>query len=268
MEMHESTTLPPVNPEKIVETISNFIKSVINESKTEGLVVGLSGGLDSSTVAYISAGTVDKDKILGLIMPSKTTAPEDVEDALSVADNLAIESEIIPIDGLIEPFGNLCVHSASPYYNQLANANLKARIRMMILYYHANSMNRLVVGTGNRSELLVGYFTKYGDGGVDILPLGDLYKTDVKKVAAYLNIPEKILNKAPTAGLWSGQTDEDELGIKYELLDQLLHLLVDKELNNHHVAERLEIPEEEVLRIETMIKSAEHKLTPPPLPKI
>lgn len=267
--MHEeSAIIPSLNPEKTVETISEFIRNMIESSKTEGLVVGLSGGLDSSTAAYISAESTDKDKILGLIMPSVTTEQEEVDDALLVAENLGIEKEIIQIDHLIEPFGELCVHSNSKYHNKLARANLKARIRMMILYYHANSMNRLVVGTGNKSELLVGYFTKYGDGGVDILPLGDLYKTDVRQIATYLQIPEEIINKPPTAGLWSGQTDEDELGIKYRLLDEILYLLDDKNLEDHHVAEKLEISQEEVLRIKNMMKSAEHKLNPLPLPKI
>ena len=139
---------------------------------------------------------------------------------------------------------------------------------MMILYYHANSMNRLVVGTGNLSELLVGYFTKYGDGGVDILPLGDLYKTDVKNIATHLKIPDKILNKAPTAGLWAGQTDEDELGIKYHLLDKILYLITTEKLEDYIIAEKLEISPKEVLRIKNMIKSAKHKITRPPVPKI
>lgn len=269
MKMQEpSTILPIINSQKTVEVISGFIKKKMDESKTEGLVVGLSGGLDSSTAAYISSETVDKENILGLIMPSRTTEPEDIEDAMSVAENLGIEKEVIAIDNLIEPFGDLCVHSTSKYRNKLARGNLKARIRMMILYYHANSINRLVVGTGNRSELLVGYFTKYGDGGVDILPLGDLYKTDVQKIASHLQIPERIIKKAPTAGLWSGQTDEGELGIKYQLLDEILYLLTDENLEDHQVAEKLSISNEEVLRIQAMMKSAEHKLNPPPLPKI
>jgi len=269
IEMNKETSiLPQINSDKAIQIISRFIKGVIDESNTQGLVVGLSGGLDSATAAYISARAADKDKVLGLIMPSKTTPQEDVEDALSVAENLGIGKEIISIDSFIEPFDDLHVHSFSKKHNKIAIANLKARIRMMILYYHANSMNRLVVGTGNRSELLVGYFTKYGDGGVDILPLGDLYKTQVRQIAAHLEIPENIINKAPTAGLWSGQTDEDELGIKYHLLDELLYLLEDEQMEDDQVAGKLKIPKEEVLRIKSMIKSAAHKLTPPPIPLI
>jgi NAD+ synthase len=264
--MEEPAILPPLNAEKVVQNISEFLKDSLADSKADGLVLGLSGGLDSTTVAYISAKTVQKDKILGLIMPSKTTTPEDIDDARGIAQELGIETETIAIDELIEPFRNLCVHSKSPHYNRMAAANLKARIRMMILYYHANSLNRLVTGTGNRTELLVGYFTKYGDGGVDILPLGHLYKTEVQNIASYLEVPQKILLKAPTAGLWSGQTDEEELGIQYPLLDQMLYLLSEENLKVDQVAGKLQIPQNEVLRIKGMMKSAEHKLTSPPVP--
>lgn len=136
----------------------------------------------------------------------------------------------------------------------------------MMLYYHANILNRLVVGTGNRTELLVGYFTKFGDGGVDILPIGDLYKTDVRNLATHLRVPENIIKKAPTAGLWAGQTDEEELGMKYEVLDKLLQMRVDKRMDLVQIAEKLEIPVDEVLRIEMKVKNSEHKLKPAPLP--
>jgi NAD+ synthase len=265
---NEKTILPNIDPKKTVDTISGFIKEVIEESKSEGLIVGLSGGIDSSVVTYIASQSVSRDKILGLIMPSETTATEDVQDALSVAEVLGIKKKIIPIDNIIEKISTLSVDSISDKQYQLAQANLKARARMMILYYHANAMNRLVLGTGNKSELLVGYFTKYGDGGVDILPLGDLYKTDVQKIGIHLSIPLNILNKPPTAGLWQGQTDEDELGITYGLLDKILYLLEDEKLLSSQIANKLDIPEEEVLRIMSLILSAEHKLVPPPLPKI
>ena len=264
----KSNILPSINPKKTVEIISNFIKNKIDESKTEGLVIGLSGGLDSSTAVSIAVKAIDKGNILGLIMPSQTTTQEDLEDAITIAEHLGIENEVINIDNLIKPFRELCIHSATEYYNQLANANLKARIRMIILYYHANSMNRLVLGTGNLSELSVGYFTKYGDGGVDILPMGDLYKTDVQNIADYLEIPDKIITKAPTAGLWAGQTDEEELGIKYQLLDEILYLTTTEKLEDYMIAEKLGISKNEVLRIKNMVKSAEHKITPPPIPKI
>ncbi|HEY0196520.1 MAG TPA: NAD+ synthase [Methanobacterium sp.] len=265
---NEKTILPTINPKNTVDIISGFIKDLIDESKSDGLVVGLSGGIDSSVVTYISAQAVNRDKILGLIMPSETTSTKDVHDALSVAEVLGIKKKVIPIDSILEEVSTLPVSPNSEEQHQLAQANLKARIRMLILYYHSNSMNRLVLGTGNKSELLVGYFTKYGDGGVDLLPLGDLYKTDVQKIAIHLAIPFNIINKPPTAGLWHGQTDEEELGITYQLLDKILYLLEKEKLQPEQVARELHMPEEEVLRIKSLMRSAEHKLVPPRIPKI
>jgi NAD+ synthase len=261
----ETINIPVRDQEKTVGLISSFIDEKVKESHTLGAVIGLSGGLDSSTTAYLCAKTLRSDQILGIIMPTITTSSEDVEDAIIVAEALGIEYEIIHVDDLIAPFNDLCIHARDKRdleNRDIANANLKARIRMMILYYHANDLNRLVVGTGNRTELLVGYFTKYGDGGVDILPIGDLYKTEVSKLASQLGVPQKIINKPPTAGLWAGQTDEEELGIKYELLDRILHLMVDKNLDDNEIAQKLEIPMTEVLRIKMKITNSQHKSEP------
>jgi len=256
---------PKLDAEKAVDEICNFIQVKLEESKADGLVIGLSGGIDSSAVAYLCARVIESDKILGLILPSETTSSEDIADAIAVADNLGIKYKNLHIDHLIEPFPKLCPECSS---SALANGNLKARARMMLLYYHSNSMNRLVMGTGNKTELLVGYFTKYGDGGVDVLPIGDLYKTHVKEIAAYIGVPKNIVEKAPTAGLWTGQTDEEELGIKYELLDKILYLMTDKNLNILEVAECLKISEDEVLRIKNMVESSKHKLSSPSIVEI
>jgi NAD+ synthase len=269
----KQTIIPNKDMEKTAVILSKFISDKVNESKTSGVIIGLSGGLDSSLTAYLCASILKKEQILGIIMPTVTTPDQDINDAISVAENLGIDYEIIPVDHLIMPFNDLCAHAVDESKTntngrELANANLKARIRMMILYYHANDLNRLVVGTGNRTELLVGYFTKHGDGGVDILPIGDLYKTDVRKLASYMELPESIIKKAPTAGLWAGQTDEEELGIKYELLDQILYLMVDEKLYDNEIAEKLAIPVEEVLRIKGMVKSSEHKLKSASLPEV
>lgn len=264
--MHEEIEfINELDVQKSVELVYNFIKAKLDESKMDGLVIGLSGGIDSSVVAYLCVNVVESDNILGLILPSKTTSNEDIEDAMLVAENLGIKYKILHIDELIEPFPKMCPKCSN---SALANGNLKARIRMMLLYYHSNSMNRLVAGTGNRTELLVGYFTKYGDGGVDILPIGDLYKTDVRQIADYLGVPKKIIEKAPTAGLWTGQTDEEELGMKYELLDKILYLLVDENLSTKEIAEKLEIPHEEVLRIKSKVETSKHKLSSPSIAQI
>ncbi|MGC9517310.1 MAG: NAD+ synthase [Methanomicrobiales archaeon] len=262
--MHEVLKNDEINYEKAFKKIIKFLQKKIEECNVDGFVLGLSGGVDSSTVAYLCSKSIEKEKILGLIMPSETTSYDDLEHAKLVAKNLGIKYEIIHIDSLIEPFSTICSHKA----NQVAYGNLKARIRMVILYYHANILNRLVVGTGNRTELLVGYFTKYGDGGVDILPLGDLYKKHVRQVANYIGVPEEIINKPPTAGLWPGQTDEEELGIDYETLDKLLTLLIDKNMNEEDVAKIINIPLKEVIRVKNMVIQSRHKLVLPEMPLI
>jgi NAD+ synthase len=261
----QNRVIPPLDMQKKVQIIGSFIKDKSDESKSEGLVIGLSGGIDSSVVAYICARAVGNDKILGLVLPSETTSSEDIEDAVKVAEELEIKYKIIHIDDLIKPFPQLCPECSK---SNLANGNLKARIRMMLLYYHSNAMNHIVAGTGNRTELLVGYFTKYGDGGVDILPIGDLYKTEVREIANYLGVPKCIIEKAPTAGLWTGQTDEEELGIKYESLDKILYLLIDEKLSIEEVSKRLEVSRDEVLRIKNMVESSKHKLSSPYLAEV
>ena len=152
--------------------------------------------------------------------------------------------------------------------NKTASGNLMARIRMCLLYYHANLSNMLVAGTGNKSEILCGYFTKYGDGGCDFLPIGDLYKTQVRELAEYMGIPGAIMEKVPSAGLWHGQSDEEELGITYELLDKILIELHDNELEIPGVSEKLKIEKEVVERVEDLIKSSEHKRQMPEMCKI
>ncbi len=268
----KSIDIPMDDGEKTIKQLSEFIKDKVTQSKSAGVVIGLSGGIDSATTAYLCARALEKEQILGIIMPTETTSYEDIEDAVTVAEELGIEYEIIAVDDLISPFNELCMHSVSNKLKNtpsrsLANANLKARIRMMILYYHANDLGRMVVGTGNRTELLIGYFTKYGDGGVDILPIGNLYKTEVRRIAQILGVPENIIKKAPTAGLWHGQTDEEELGIRYETLDKLLFLMVDKGLEDQKIAEDLDISVEEVLRIKNKVQSSKHKLEPAPTPQ-
>lgn len=264
MDKNETFT-PHLNEQKTVEIICNFIQSKIEESNSSGLVIGLSGGLDSSVVAYLSVKAVGNDKVLGLVLPSETTSYEDIKDAVTVSKELGIEYRVISIDELVKPFPQLCPECGK---SDLAKGNLKARIRMMILYYHSNSMNRLVAGTSNRTELFVGYFTKYGDGGVDILPIGDLYKTGVRQIANYLDIPQNIIKKAPAAGLLTGQTDEKELGIKYELLDKILYLMIDERLDIEKISEMLKIPVDEVLRIKDKIKASKHKLSMPSIAEI
>ncbi|SFM50018.1 NAD+ synthase [Methanolobus profundi] len=214
--------------EKAKDIIVEFIKEKTREAGVKGAVVGISGGIDSALTAYLTVEALGKENVLGIHMPELNLTPaEDVLDATEVAERLGIEFKTIDISEILSGFMNTIPESSET--NSHANGNLKARIRMCTLYYYANMMSRMVMGTGNKTEILLGYFTKYGDGGVDIEPIGDLYKTEVREMSKLVGIPEEIITKAPSARLWADQTDEDELGITYELVDRFLALLLEGE---------------------------------------
>jgi len=209
---------------KAKDTIVEFIRTRAKEAGVDGTVVGISGGIDSALVAFLAVEALGKDHVLGIHLPELNLTPaEDVLDATEVADELGIELKVINIGELMESFMNVIPDSVQA--DSHVNGNLKARMRMSILYYYANLRGSIVMGTGNKTEILIGYFTKYGDGGVDIEPIGDLYKTDVREMARLLGVPEGILTKPPSAGLWEGQTDEDDLGMSYDMIDRILQML-------------------------------------------
>lgn len=214
--------------EKAKETIVEFIREKTKEAGVKGAVVGLSGGIDSALTAYLTVEALGKENVLGIHMPELNMTPaEDVLDATEVADRLGIDFKTVDISGILAGYMNSIPESSDS--NTHANGNLKARIRMSVLYYYANTMSGMVMGTGNKTEILLGYFTKYGDGGVDLEPIGDLYKTEVREMSTLVGVPEEIISKAPSARLWADQTDEDELGITYELVDRFLALLLEGE---------------------------------------
>lgn len=207
-----------MDPAKEVERIVRWIQERVDEAHAQGLVFGMSGGIDSSVVAVLAQKACGNN-ILGVVMPCYSS-PEDLEDARLVAETFGIPYRVVSLE---KPFGAL-LETLGETYNprNLPQANLKPRLRMCVLYFFANTLNYLVCGSGNRSELTVGYFTKYGDGGVDIAPLAHLTKREVREMATFLGIPERIIAKPPSAGLWPGQTDEGEMGITYEVLDRFL----------------------------------------------
>lgn len=230
----------------LIKQLQDWIREQVYRAGCRGVVLGLSGGIDSSVCAALCKGALSQE-VLGLILPCHSH-PGDQEDAEEVARILDLNYQIMDLalvyDGLLS--------SLSEKEDAMAAANIKPRLRMTVLYYHANARNYLVVGTDNRSELLLGYFTKYGDGGVDITPLGNLVKGEVCELAKWLKIPEHIIHKPPSAGLWAGQEDEQEMGLTYEEVDT--YILTG------------EAREEVRERIQRLAQKNQHKLHPPACP--
>jgi NAD+ synthase len=200
--------------DKIVKQLADYAK----KSGFKKAVLGLSGGVDSALIAKLGVMALGKENVTALILPNEgLNKPQNVEDAVNWAAELGIEQFIIPINPFIQGYDKLPWKSSN-----LATMNIQARARMTILYHYANTHKAIVLGTGNKTELMLGYFTKYGDGATDILPIGGLYKTDVWKMAEELGIPDVIVRKAPSAELLSGQTDEGEIGMEYAEMDRIL----------------------------------------------
>lgn len=205
--------------QQLAERLVSWIRKQVSGVGARGVVVGMSGGVDSSVVAVLGKSAFP-DNTLGLLLPCYS-GKTDIDHAYMVANKFQIPTRLIKLDSVFDTLLSLLPGSEfEPDMRKIAEANLKPRIRMTTLYYFASQLHYLVVGCGNKCELAVGYFAKYGDGGVDILPLGSLVKSQVRELADYLDIPREIIDKPPSAGLWEGQTDEQEMGLTYEELDR------------------------------------------------
>ena len=234
--------------ETLVQKLCVWMEDKVTEAKAKGIVFGLSGGLDSAVVAALSI-RIFPQNTLAIIIPCHSLEA-DINDALDFNNKFNIPYKIIDVSKVYDSFIHLLNDKEKEGSFKLAKVNIKPRLRMTTLYYFANKLNYLVVGTGNKSELMIGYFTKYGDGGADILPLGNLLKSQVRELAEYLGIPKKIINKLPSAGLWEGQTDEKEIGISYEQLDKYLKT---GKLNNKIIEKKIQ---------DKITKSAHKRTTP------
>lgn len=213
----------------------------------------MSGGIDSAIIAHVCADSF-KDKSLALVMPdSKVSPKEETEDALHLVDNLHLDYKLIDISMIHSQFTNML----EP--NDRALGNLRARIRANLLYYYANLNNYLVVGSSDKSEYLIGYFTKFGDGSADILPIASLYKTQVRELAKHLKIKESIITKKSSPHLWKGHIAEDEIGITYEEIDSILYCMVDKAMSENDIINATQIPKEKIQKIHQLYKNSEHK---------
>ena len=240
-----------MDPEETSEKLASWIRRQVTAAGCAGAVFGMSGGIDSA-VAAVLCRRAFADNCLGVIMPCRSD-PRDAEHANLVADKFGIPTRLVPLDGVNDALLDVLHEDTEPAGGtRPAETNTRVRLRMLTLYYLAAHFGYLVVGTSNRSELATGYFTKYGDGGVDIEPLGNLVKRQVRQLAAHLGVPQEIIDMPPTAGLWPGQTDEDELGISYEQLDDFL--LSGKASTDVRA------------RIERIQAACRHKLSVPPVP--
>lgn len=239
-----------MNVAEIAQKLTEWIRDQVAASGTKGIVLGLSGGIDSAVVAALAQRACGTN-VLGLIMPCHSD-PQDAADAHLVADALKIETKTVDLGAAYDRM--LSVMGETSGERSLALANIKPRLRMITNYYHAQKLGYLVAGTGNRSELTIGYFTKHGDSGCDLLPIGGLVKQQVWELAEYLAIPEKIIAKAPSAGLWPDQTDEGEMGLTYAELD---HYILTGEADPVSQA-----------RIEQMKSRSAHKRKMPPIAEL
>lgn len=249
-----------INYGLVEELLSKFLKEYLAESAGKGYVIGVSGGLDSATVLALSVKSVGSDKILALIIPDEEVTPEeDVEDAVDHAEKLGVKYHIIDISKTIEQFKNLIHVYEDDEKDRLPLGNLRARIRMCILYYYANKLGYLVLGSTDRSEYLIGYFTKYGDGAADVAPLTILYKTQVREFAKYLGVPQNIVLKPSAPRLWRNHVAEKELGVKYEDIDLVLSAYIDLGIPYEDIPGVTGVGVDIVRKVLNMYRSSTHK---------
>jgi len=255
--------LSPKYSDESVVVIETFTRDKVRDAGAKGVVLGLSGGLDSAVVAAMSARALGPERVLCIMMPEMATPPKEMEDAHELAHNLGVEHMTVDLEPVMEAFRQ----QLGGDVEDRAFGNVKARARMTVLYYHGQIRGYLVMGTGNKSELLMGYFTKYGDGGVDYQPLGDLYKTQVRGLAPDIGVPQAFIDKPPSANLLPGQTDEDDMGIAYEDLDRIL-LGIEIGMSDEDIAVRTDLPATEVARVRGVVHATKHKRRIPLAPKL
>jgi len=263
--MKKLEAVPKMGLNKVTNEIIEFIRKVVKEANADGIVVGLSGGVDSSVVAELCVRALNRNSVLGIIMPAGFTPKEDVEDAEELGRQLGIKSHLINIQEIVESFFRALRCDRKSVEQKIPMANIHARARMVILYYYTNLKNYLVAGTGDRSEALIGYFTKYGDGAADFLPLIHLYKTQVKELAEHLGIPKRIICKPSSPQLYPGHKAIDEIPLDYDRLDPVLAGLFDYGFQPMKVSQKTGVPIKVVEEVLRRFNASKHKREYPPM---
>jgi len=254
--------------EQIKSKIMEFIREEIEEAGAKRAIVGVSGGVDSSVTLSLTVRALGRERVTALIMPHVGITPEeDLRDALELVNSYGVEYKVIDISSIVAKIEE-SLNEVGLTLPREARGNLLARSRMILLYSFANSLKGLVIGTGDKSEILIGYFTKYGDGGVDILPIGDLYKTQVRAMAIYLGLPRKIALKPSSPRLWPGQLAEKELGLTYDMIDPILYALANLKMSINELYEIEGLDKAVVDSVVRRIILTEHKRRLPPILKL
>lgn len=251
-----------LNTEMVRELLVRFVKDETLNAGFQKAVIGISGGVDSSVAAFVAVAALGKKNVVGVILPYKSSSKESVADAGDVARLLGIRTETIDISAMVDAYA--VQHRIN---DKVRLGNVMARMRMIVLYDISAREKALVVGTSNKTELLIGYGTQHGDMACAINPLGDLYKTQIWQLAALLGVPKKIIDKKPTADLWPGQTDENEIGLTYAELDSLLYRMIDERASSDDLA-REGFKSETIEKIATLVRKNQFKRRPPLIAKV
>ena len=246
------------------ERVVSFVRDVVDDAGAEGAVLGLSGGIDSTLTAHLAVEALGEDGLHGLTMPSSVNDPDVMSDAERVAHDLGIEYDVVEIQPIAEAFFDAVPEAAD---DRTAAGNVYVRTRAVLNYFVANAENRVVLGTGNRAEAMTGYYTKYGDQAVDCNPIGNLYKQQVRQLAAHVGVDRDLVMQEPTAGMWEGQTDAEEMGLDYDTVDAILAVHVDGGLSRAATVRELDVPEEAVDRVVGLHERSAHKRAMPPAPE-
>jgi len=254
---------------RVERYLRDFLVHELEESERRGFVLGLSGGVDSSTAYALAVRSFGRDRVMALIMPDSNVTPKvDVDDALSLVGIYGSRYNVIDIAPIVDVYKGTLPLYESDDLDRVPLGNLRARIRMSILYYYANKLDYMVLGTGDRSEYLIGYFTKYGDGAVDIAPLIALYKSQVRRFALHLGVPERIAFKPSSPRLWPGHMAEAELGVSYEDVDLILYSYIDLGVDKSEIHGVTGIPEHVISRVIELYERSHHKRAGVKIPDI